>query len=234
MASLSVSGNFSASVRPSETPASLHLHASLAHPQKKQEQLDCLTMTMASFGKLAAACCRSAPSTTRSLAATTSHTIGFFSTAAAAPTAASKKQPTTPGNNYTRYLPPTTLVPPTPLPTLLPPTPTHRRVINSIDTETNNHLVIALQNLQKKEKTEINKLQWMLDALRIAHILPPSSTGTSQLVRPVQQQQQQHRTFQVMNRNARKAKRANHGKRPCSRVRRRYKVKAWANTSRKG
>jgi hypothetical protein len=53
-------------------------------------------------------------------------------------------------------------------------------------------------------------------------------------VLPQQQQQQQQRTFQVMNRNARKAKRANHGKRPCSRIRRRYKVKKWANTCRKG
>jgi hypothetical protein len=37
-----------------------------------------------------------------------------------------------------------------------------------------------------------------------------------------------------MNRNARKAKRANHGKRPCSRDRRRWKTKKWANTSRRG
>ena len=41
-------------------------------------------------------------------------------------------------------------------------------------------------------------------------------------------------TIRFMNRNARKAKRANHGKRPCSRIRRRYKTKKWANTCRKG
>lgn len=52
-----------------------------------------------------------------------------------------------------------------------------------------------------------------------------------------QQQQQQPKkdiTVRYMNRNARKAKRANHGKRPCSRIRRRYKTKKWANTCRKG
>lgn len=40
------------------------------------------------------------------------------------------------------------------------------------------------------------------------------------------------RVFQMMNRNARKGKRANRGKRPCSRVRRRWKKRSWANTSR--
>ena len=184
-------------------------------------------MTMASsFVKLAACCRHSAPpSIARSL--------GYFSTAAL-PASASKKLPTPGNNNYSRFLPPTTMVPPL-VPSPPPFPPSHRRIndTSSIDAETTN-LVMALQNLQKKEETGINKLQWMLDSLRIARILPTSTT-----VLPVQpqrstQQQQQHRTFQIMNRNARKAKRANHGKRPCSRIRRRYKVKAWANTSRKG
>lgn len=180
---------------------------------------------VSSFVKLAACCRHSAPpSIARSL--------GYFSTAAL-PASASKKLPTPGNNNYSRFLPPTTMVPPLPSPPPFPPN--HRRIneTSSIDAETTN-LVMALQNLQKKEETGINKLQWMLDSLRIARILPTSTT-----VLPVQpqrstQQQQQHRTFQIMNRNARKAKRANHGKRPCSRIRRRYKVKAWANTSRKG
>jgi hypothetical protein len=57
-----------------------------------------------------------------------------------------------------------------------------------------------------------------------------------QLQQQQQQQQQQKKdiTVRFMNRNARKAKRANHGKRPCSRIRRRYKTKKWANTCRKG
>ena len=67
--------------------------------------------------------------------------------------------------------------------------------------------------------------------LRIALLPVNSSTAVGV---PLLPQQQQQRTFQVMNRNARKAKRANHGKRPCSRIRRRYKVKKWANTCRKG
>ena len=85
--------------------------------------------------------------------------------------------------------------------------------------------------MQKKQKEDINGLERMLDTLRIARLPTTISTPTptSGVTNP-----QQQRTFQVMNRNARKAKRANHGKRPCSRIRRRYKVKKWANTSRKG
>lgn len=108
----------------------------------------------------------------------------------------------------------------------------------------------AMQELHRQKK-EINELERLLDTFRIASLpvhghhaprrrpqhellrvatLPgnsmPCNTATS-----TQNQEMQH-TFQVMNRNARKAKRANHGKRPCSRIRRRYKVKKWANTSR--
>ena len=107
----------------------------------------------------------------------------------------------------------------------------------------------AMQELQR-QKNEIVKLERMLDTFRIASLpargqaprrraqhellraatlpttLPGNNTASS-----TQNQGMQH-TFQVMNRNARKAKRANHGKRPCSRIRRRYKVKKWANTSR--
>ena len=77
--------------------------------------------------------------------------------------------------------------------------------------------------LLQQQKDDINNLEKIMDSLRIARIPPPqppisNTTPTTQ--------QQQH-TFQVMNRNARKAKRANHGKRPCSRIRRRYKVKKW-------
>lgn len=86
---------------------------------------------------------------------------------------------------------------------------------------------------QQQQKGESNDLQWMKNPLRIALLPIDSSTAVGVPVLP-QQQQQQQRTFQVMNRNARKAKRANHGKRPCSRIRRRYKVKKWANTCRKG
>ena len=95
----------------------------------------------------------------------------------------------------------------------------------------------AIQDLNK-EKKNINSLEKMLETLRIARVLPTTSTKStsSQVVLPTKQQpdEQQQHTFQAMNRNARKAKRANHGKRPCSRIRRRYKVKKWANTSRRG
>lgn len=106
----------------------------------------------------------------------------------------------------------------------------------------------AMQELQR-QKNEIVELERMLDTFRIASLpargqaprrraqhevlraatLP--GTGTGNTASSTQNQGMQH-TFQVMNRNARKAKRANHGKRPCSRIRRRYKVKKWANTSR--
>lgn len=196
-------------------------------------------MAMVPFGKLAV-CCRPAPSIARALS--------FFSSVAL-PAAVLKTPPIPSGDNYTRFLPPTTMVPPH-LP--LTPAPSHRRINdNSIDAEGKN-LVMALQNLKRNEEAEINKLQWTMDSLRIARFLPLSKNTSSSvgLVRPddivptylprqqqsqqPQEQKPQHRTFQVMNRNARKAKRANHGKRPCSRIRRRYKVKAWANTSRKG
>ena len=95
----------------------------------------------------------------------------------------------------------------------------------------------AIQDLNK-EKKNIISLEKMLETLRIARVLPTKRTTTtsSPVVLPPKQQpdEQQQHTFQAMNRNARKAKRANHGKRPCSRIRRRYKVKKWANTSRRG
>jgi hypothetical protein len=84
-------------------------------------------------------------------------------------------------------------------------------------------LKIVLQDLKRKQ-SEINNLQWLMDKMKIAQL--PTTTVPSQ-------SGDQH-TFQVMNRNARKAKRANHGKRPCSRDRRRWKTKKWANTSRRG
>lgn len=86
----------------------------------------------------------------------------------------------------------------------------------------------ALENIQRKQKDEINNLQWLKDSLRVAQMTPlTKSTATTN------PEQSQH-TFQIMNRNARKAKRANHGKRPCSRDRRRWKTRSWANTSRRG
>ena len=82
--------------------------------------------------------------------------------------------------------------------------------------------------LLQHQKNDINYLENMLDSLRIARIPPPPPlNNTTSTPQQQQQQQQQQHTFQVMNRNARKAKRANHGKRPCSRVRRRFKVKKW-------
>ena len=68
------------------------------------------------------------------------------------------------------------------------------------------------------------------------HHQQPTLTMLQQSQPQLQQQQQQKKdiTVRYMNRNARKAKRANHGKRPCSRIRRRYKTKKWANTCRKG
>eukprot|EP00984_Skeletonema_dohrnii_P026869 scaffold16271_cov118-Skeletonema_dohrnii-CCMP3373.AAC.5 len=83
----------------------------------------------------------------------------------------------------------------------------------------------ALQDIKKKQQDEINNLQWLKDSLRAAQMMPPTTTVTTS---PAQN------TFQIMNRNARKPKRANHGKRPCSRVRRRWKTRSWANTSRRG
>ena len=104
----------------------------------------------------------------------------------------------------------------------------------------------AMQELHRQNK-EINELERLLEKFRIAslpvqghaprrrpqHELLRVATlpGNSDTATSTQNQEMQH-TFQVMNRNARKPKRANHGKRPCSRIRRRYKVKKWANTSR--
>ncbi len=86
----------------------------------------------------------------------------------------------------------------------------------------------SLENIQRKQKDEINNLQWLKDSLRVAQMTPlTKSTATTN-------PEQSEHTFQMMNRNARKAKRANHGKRPCSRDRRRWKTRSWANTSRRG
>ena len=76
----------------------------------------------------------------------------------------------------------------------------------------------ALQDIEKKQQAEINNLQWLKDRLRAAQMTPPTTTVTTPTV-------QIQNTFQIMNRNARKPKRANHGKRPCSRVRRRWKTR---------
>jgi hypothetical protein len=122
--------------------------------------------------------------------------------------AAVSKKPSPDKNNYQHFNFPTTL---------LPIKPSSGTMIE------NGVLKIAMQDLKKKQD-EISYLQWLMDKMKIA-TLPssvPSNVSTSQ------------HTFQVMNRNARKAKRANHGKRPCSRDRRRWKIKKWANTSRRG
>ena len=130
--------------------------------------------------------------------------VAFFS---ASPSAALNRPSLI--NQYQRFNLPTTL-----LPKILPnKSPTIERAI----------LKTALQDLKKKQ-VEINNLQWLKDQMKTA--MMPSSAPTTDLA-------SQH-TFQVMNRNARKAKRANHGKRPCSRDRRRWKIKKWANTSRRG
>lgn len=106
-------------------------------------------------------------------------------------------------------------------------------VLPSPPTQDNQRWRVALEDLQKKQNVEINNLQWLLDSMRIARIPNDTSTPTT-FVPPAPQQPQQQHTFQVMNRNARKPKRANHGKRPCSRVRRRYKKRKWMNPSRRG
>ena len=103
-------------------------------------------------------------------------------------------------------------------PTKLVPTPISNKKIVE-----NRILKTAFQYLKKKQD-EMNNLQWLMDKMKIA-TLPSTAPNTGSIT--------QH-TFQVMNRNARKAKRANHGKRPCSRDRRRWKIKKWANTSRRG
>lgn len=120
------------------------------------------------------------------------------------------------------------------IPTSILPVQTYNHNVNNTECLI---LRTAIQDLNE-EKKNINSLEKMLETLRIARVLPTTSTKStsSQVELPTKQQpdEQQQHTFQAMNRNARKAKRANHGKRPCSRIRRRYKVKKWANTSRRG
>ena len=145
--------------------------------------------------------------------------ISLFSSSAAADFSAASKQQSPLSNQYGRFISPTTILPPS-------QTPSNRRVSENLVWRT-----ALLQDMQKKQKEDINVLERMLDTLRIARL--PTTISTPTPTSGVSNPQQQ-RTFQVMNRNARKAKRANHGKRPCSRIRRRYKVKKWANTSRKG
>jgi len=119
------------------------------------------------------------------------------------------------------------------IPTPILPVQTYNHNVNNTESLI---LRTAIQDLNK-EKKNINSLEKMLESLRIARVLPTSTKSTSSpvvLPTKLQPNKQQQHTFQAMNRNARKAKRANHGKRPCSRIRRRYKVKKWANTSRRG
>lgn len=132
--------------------------------------------------------------------------IGGFSYFSTSPSAALSEPSLV--NQYQRFNPP-----PASLPANLPSkNPTTEKII----------FKTALQDL-KKEQEEINYLQSLIDQMKIA--LMPSSPTVDLASRHI---------FQVMNRNARKAKRANHGKRPCSRDRRRWKIKKWANTSRRG
>eukprot|EP00585_Thalassiosira_rotula_P000446 CAMPEP_0196161980 /NCGR_PEP_ID=MMETSP0910-20130528/47606_1 /TAXON_ID=49265 /ORGANISM="Thalassiosira rotula, Strain GSO102" /LENGTH=174 /DNA_ID=CAMNT_0041426925 /DNA_START=35 /DNA_END=559 /DNA_ORIENTATION=+ len=174
---------------------------------------------MMALGKLAASG-RPAQLIAQSIASK-SHigSLSLFSSASSL-AAASKKPSQRTSDQFGRFILPTTILPSSSSP-VVAENPIWRTAL--------------LQQLQKKKKEEINSLQCMLDSLRIAR-LPTNKPPTSTVVvpkQPMQEQQQQH-TFQVMNRNARKPKRANHGKRPCSRIRRRYKFKKWANTSRRG
>ena len=181
--------------------------------------IDHHTPTMA-FRMLAARGSRSA-ATTYLQSSRSQHigSISLFSSSAAADFSAASKQQSPLSNQYGRFISPTTILPPS-------QTPSNRRVSENLVWRT-----ALLQDMQKKQKEDINVLERMLDTLRIARL--PTTISTPTPTSGVSNPQQQ-RTFQVMNRNARKAKRANHGKRPCSRIRRRYKVKKWANTSRKG
>eukprot|EP00580_Thalassiosira_gravida_P001918 CAMPEP_0201622206 /NCGR_PEP_ID=MMETSP0492-20130828/47288_1 /ASSEMBLY_ACC=CAM_ASM_000837 /TAXON_ID=420259 /ORGANISM="Thalassiosira gravida, Strain GMp14c1" /LENGTH=169 /DNA_ID=CAMNT_0048091789 /DNA_START=9 /DNA_END=518 /DNA_ORIENTATION=+ len=169
---------------------------------------------MMALGKLAASG-RPAQLIAQSIASK-SHigSLSLFSSASSLATA-SKKPSQRPSDQFGRFILPTTILPSSSSPAVAE-NPVWRTAL--------------LQQLQKKKKEEVNSLQCMLDSLRIAR-LPTNKPPTTTVVVP--EQQQQH-TFQVMNRNARKPKRANHGKRPCSRIRRRYKFKKWANTSRRG
>ena len=123
--------------------------------------------------------------------------------------AAASKKIISPINQYQRFNLPSKLLPTSPS--------------NNISQVNNTAYKVVLQHLQKKRE-EINNLQWLMDKMKMA-TLTPSTTVVSPTTR---------RTFQALNRNARKAKKANHGKRPCSRDRRRWKIKKWANTSRRG
>jgi hypothetical protein len=202
---------------------------------------------MASFGMLTVSI-RSAPPIARSIAPKSSiGSISPFSTVSAAPVAAFKKSTTTLDDRYGRFTSQTTL--------LTAPGNRGSGVADWLAWKS------ALGNFRKEQKEDINNLQMMLDSLRIARMPSNSPTTLGVPKQPPQQHQKgdpndlqwlkdplriallpsnvstavgSPRTFQVMNRNARKPKRANHGKRPCSRIRRRYKVKKWANTCRKG
>ncbi len=206
---------------------------------------------MASFRMLTASI-RSAPPIARSIAPKSS--VGYISLISTAATAASKKSPP-PDDRYGRFTSPTTLLPSHnnrgggAAERLV--WKTALEYIRKENNEDINNLQCMLESLriarmpsntpttvgvidpprQEHQKGESNDVQWSKQPLCIA--LLPSNTSKD-LGLPAQPQQQQRRTFQVMNRNARKPKRANHGKRPCSRIRRRYKVKKWANTCRKG
>ncbi|KAL7544252.1 hypothetical protein ACHAWF_007632 [Thalassiosira exigua] len=173
---------------------------------------------MTAFGKLAAGGCswRSSAALAQSISTRSQGTLGLFSTSSA-PSAVTKK-PTPPGNRSGEFTRPTTILP-------TPPAP-YQRVFPE-----NKVLMTSLQSLQKKQQAEINDTQGMLELLRIARL--PSNSHTPQTIVPISPPKEQH-TFQAMNRNMRKPKRANHGKRPCSRVRRKYKKRGWANPSRKG
>ena len=171
------------------------------------------------FRMLAARGSRSAAATTY-LQSSRSQYVGSISLFSSADPSAASKQQSPRSNQYGRLISPTTILPPS-------QTPSNRRVTENLVWRT-----ALLQDIQKKQKEDINGLERMLDTLRIARLPTTTSTPTPKTSGVSNPQQQ--RTFQVMNRNARKAKRANHGKRPCSRIRRRYKVKKWANTSRKG
>jgi hypothetical protein len=198
---------------------------------------------------------RSAPSIARSIAPKSRiGSVSLFS-AAHPPLAAASKKSTPPDDRYGRFTSPTTLLP---APNNRGSVVTERLVwksafdyfrkehkedINNLQwmldslriarmpSNTPTTVGVPKQPRQQQQKGESNDLKWMKDPLRIALLPVNSSTAVGV---PLLPQQQQQRTFQVMNRNARKAKRANHGKRPCSRIRRRYKVKKWANTCRKG
>ena len=136
--------------------------------------------------------------------------------------AAASKKILTPIHQYQRFNSPTRLLPTSPYPS------NNNNIISPVNNTV--YKIALLQNVQKKRVEEINNLQWIMDKMKIATLPSPTTTTTTPAAPPTTTQ----RTFQAMNRNARKAKKANHGKRPCSRDRRRWKIKKWANTSRRG